>query len=324
MIITITGIQGSSAPLEPNATPTAMITAFLKYLRNEKGLSPLTVEAYGRDLRQWEQWATDAGRHELKPETTTLSDLRLWIASLAREGASPRTLRRKFQSLRSFFHYMMLRHGLAENPAMDLQLPKTGHDLPVYVRREETESMIDTEETDSEADDFASVRNSLILEMLYCTGIRCSELTGLLDRNVDAVKGELKVLGKRNKERIVPFGAELSDMIARYRRLRDAACGATDTFFVRPDGRPLYRKLVYNLVHGAMERNGVHAARLSPHVMRHSFATDLLNSGADITSVQQLLGHSSLSTTQVYTHISFSELKKNYQLAHPRAQNKGG
>lgn len=300
-----------------------MITKFLKYLLSEQGLSPLTVEAYGRDLRQWADYATGGGRYELRPETASLNDLRLWLADVSRKGASPRTIRRKVQSLRGFFNYLMRFHGLSDNPAAELTAPRAPRNLPVYVRTEETMAMLDAEESCGDGS-FESARNLLIIDLLYSTGLRCSELIGLRDCHVDTVKRELKVVGKRNKERIVPFGYELSEMIDRYRSLRDEAVGFTTEFlFVRQDGRPLYRKMVYNVVHGAMEGR-VHASRLSPHVLRHSFATDMLNSGAELTSVQQLLGHSSLSTTQVYTHISFRELKQNYQLAHPRAQNKGG
>lgn len=300
-----------------------MIDDFIRYIRTEQGLAPLTVDAYRRDLKQWVDYATSNGRYELRPESTTISDLRLWIARRAAQGDSPRTLRRKIQTLRAFFHFLMRFRGLRTNPAAEITAPKLPQRLPVYIRQEETNAMIDSEEA-SCGDDFEATRNALILDMLYSTGLRCSELIGLKDSDVDTVKGELKVLGKRNKERIVPFGADLSDMITRYRALRaDGISGSATEFFVRSNGEPLYRKMVYNIVHAAMEGR-VHASRMSPHVLRHSFATDMLNSGAGITAVQQLLGHASLSTTQVYTHISFSELKQNYQLAHPRAQNKGG
>ena len=304
-----------------------MIDQFLRYITTELQLSQLTVEAYRRDLRQWEEFATDSGRYALEPQTTTVSDLRLWIASLSRQGDTPRTIRRKVQSLRSFFRFMMRRHGLADNPAAELQLPKMAKTLPVYVRPEETAAMIDRR---IDEQDFTEVRNRLILDMFYTCGLRCSELMTLEDRNVDAAAGELKVHGKRNKDRIVPFGTELSEMIKEYRSLRDhdigtAADAPSDApFFVRPNGLPLYRKAIYNIVHDEMTASDVHAARRSPHVLRHSFATDMLNSGADLTAVQQFLGHASLSATQIYTHISYRDLKQNYQLAHPRAQKKGG
>ena len=267
-----------------------MIDSFLRHIRNELSLSDNTVAAYRRDLRQWADFATDHGRHALEPQSTTLSDLRLWTASLARAGESPRTIRRKIQSLRAFFRYMMKCHGMTQNPAIGLPLPKTPRTLPVYSRTEETQAMIDAP---IDEEDFTEVRNRLILDMFYSTGIRCS-------------------------------GPELTDMINRYRQLRDKTTGtAVETFFTRDDGRPMYRKQVYNVVHQAMSES-THAARKSPHVLRHSFATDMLNSGADLTSVQQLLGHKSLSATQVYTHISYRDLKNYYQLAHPRAQKKGG
>ena len=297
-----------------------MIDAFLTYLRNELNMSVNTIDAYRNDLKQWHEFVTSGGRYPFMPADTRVSDLREWIASVARSGCSQRTVRRKVQSLRAFFRYMMRFHGLAVNPASELTLARLPKDLPVYVKPEETGALLD-EELDT--DDFVAVRDRLIIDMLYSTGIRCQELIDLLDVNVDVAKGELKVRGKRNKERIVPFGPELQEMITLYRRLRDGYVSRADEFFVRPTGEPLYRKLVYNVVHDAMAGT-VHASRLSPHVLRHSFATDMLNNGADLSAVQQLLGHTSLATTQIYTHITYRDLKLNYQHAHPRALKKGG
>ncbi len=213
-----------------------MIEAFLKYITSELQLSDCTVEAYRSDLQQWISFATADGRHDLRPETTSTSDLRLWIASVARNGASPRTIRRKIQSLRAFFRFLMRYHGLSFNPAMDIQPPKIAKELPVYVRPEEMNALLDAENDPS---DFESTRNRLIIDMFYSTGLRCSELMNLLDTNVDEKKGELKVHGKRNKDRIVPFGPELTDMITRYRNLRQqqTGCASSLTFFVRPDSR---------------------------------------------------------------------------------------
>lgn len=305
-----------------------MIEEFLKYILAEQALAPLTVDAYRRDLQQWADYATAGGRHELRPETTSVTDLRLWVATLARDGLSASSVRRKIQSLRAFFRFMMKVHGMKENPAAELTPPRAPRRLPVSVRRAETMAMIDNAEKNADEAEpqnaFIARRNSLILDMLYTCGLRCSELTGLKDSAVDTVKGELKVLGKRNKERIVPFGTELSEQIEMYRTARgELGEVLPDTLFISAKSRPLSRKSVYNIVHRAMA-DSVHASRMSPHVLRHSFATDLLNDGADLTSVQQLLGHNSLSTTQIYTHISFRELKQNYQQAHPRAQKKGG
>ena len=171
--------------------------------------------------------------------------------------------------------------------------------------------------------DFTAVRDRLVVMMLYETGIRRAELIGLKDCNVDTAKCEIKVHGKRDKDRIVPFGAELKEWIDAYRVLRDTECRGNETFFVRPDGKPLYSTLVYRIVHEALIEAGG-CSKFSPHVLRHSFASALLNNGAQLMSVKELLGHESLASTQVYTHITFSELKDNYKHAHPRALKKGG
>ncbi len=299
------------------ATPHRLLDEFIAYLRHELRSSDNTVEAYRRDLTQWYDAETDAGRRDFRPAEVTASDLRLWLLAVARAGDSPRTVRRKVQSIRAFYRWMMRKGLAAFNPAAAVALPKLEKPLPVYVRPEETEAMLDADLNDA---DFRQVRDRLILDMLYSTGIRCSELMTLADSAVDTVKGELKVRGKRNKDRVIPFGSELADLIGRYRTLRRATAGtAAPEFFVRESGAPMYRKLIYNIVHQAMQGN-VNAARLSPHVLRHSFATDMLNNGARLNAVQQLLGHASLATTQVYTHITYRELKQNYSAAHPRAK----
>lgn len=297
-----------------------MIEEFLKYLRCELCKSENTIAAYRSDLMAWREFQTRGDIATFTPQSYSIAQLRAWVTHIAANGASPRTVRRKVGALRSFYNYLMRCHGCNENPANDLTLAKLPRELPVYVQPAQTAEMIDAPIDDS---DFEQVRNHLIIDMLYTTGMRCSELLELRDAAVDTARGELKVIGKRNKERIIPFGPELNRSITTYRELRKQ-CSGTDApqFFVRSDGRKLYRKLIYNVVHQAMLSEGVHAARLSPHVLRHSFATDMLNEGAQLNSVQQLLGHSSLATTQIYTHITYRELQHNYQLAHPRAQKK--
>lgn len=300
-----------------------MIDGFLTYIECELRLSTNTVAAYRRDLLQWREYVTRQGRLTFDPAALTVNHLRQWIAVRSSMGDTPRTVRRKAQSLRAFYTFLMRRHGLDNNPAAELTLAKLPKQLPVYARPEETAMMLDRAIDEQAVGDatYEEVRDNLIVNMLYATGMRCSELVELRDSAVDTRAGEIRVRGKRNKERIIPFGKELATIIDSYRTMRDAqAVPLEDRLFTRPDGRPLYRKLVYNVVHRAMEANGIHAQRLSPHVLRHSFATDMLNSGADLNSVQQLLGHSSLSTTQIYTHISYRDLQHNYQLAHPRAQ----
>ncbi len=293
----------------------------MTYIRWELNYSVHTVSAYKRDLLQWADYATGGKRKELNPLDVKHSDLRQWMAHLAMDGATANTVRRKAQSLRAFFRFLMIRHGLKENPAADLILPKQSKVLPAYIRPEETRHLLDEP---INRDDFIEMRNRLIMLMLYSTGMRSAELIALKDSDISLSRAELKVHGKRNKDRIIPFGIELAEMIDDYRQLRDKTTGKAQAFFVRASGEPLYRSLLYNIVHTTLKQAGAHAAKLSPHVLRHSFATDMLNNNANITSVQQLLGHQSLMATQVYTHITYRELKQNYQLAHPRALKKGG
>lgn len=297
-----------------------MISSFLAYTRCELNHSALTVSAYKRDLEQWAAFATGGHPERLDPMSVTTSDLRQWVARLAREGRSPRTVRRKIQALRALFGYLMRCHSLRSNPAADLDLARVDKPLPVFVRPDESRALLDAE---LDTTDFIAVRNRLVVDMLYSTGIRCSELTSLTDAGVDLARGEIKVMGKRSKERVVPFGPKLAELIELYRSLRDSTTGGpTEYFFTRPDGQPLYRRLAYTIVNE--ELGPTTARRKSPHVLRHSCATDLLNAGADLYSVQQLLGHASLATTQIYTHVSYREIQQNYQHAHPRALKKGG
>ena len=301
--------------------------AFYNYLRNEVARSPHTVTAYVRDLEDFRRFYREELRHaDDDPRRMLTADLRLWISSEASKGLKATSVSRKVHTLRSFFNYLVRHHGLAPNPAAALHGPKLPKALPKFIVEEESNMLIDELENDAmNFDDFITARDALIVNMLYSTGLRAAELVGLLDINVDTNRGELKVLGKRNKERIVPFGTELSNMIKRYRELRRHTVGRPaqgDAFFVRPDGRPVYYQLVYRVVNGSLASANVSSAKKSPHVLRHSFATDMLNHGAELTAIQKLLGHNSLATTQRYTHLSYRELQQNYQLAHPRAQKK--
>lgn len=298
-----------------------MISSFITYLQCELNYSTHTVDAYKRDLEEWARFATSGHIDELDAMSVTVSDLRLWIAALAQKGLSPLSLRRKVQSLRAFFRYLMRCHGATHNPAADLTMAKAPRPLPVYVRQNELETILDE---DPDYTQFDELRDRLIVLMFYTTGMRCSELTGLTTSDIDFNRGELKVLGKRNKERIIPFGSELANMMNAYLTLRKQTVPQPDTakeFFVRKNGKQIYRKLAYTAVHRTLAGR-TNATRQSPHTLRHSCASDLLNNGADLFSVQKLLGHQSLATTQIYTHITYRELKNNYELAHPRAHKK--
>lgn len=300
------------------------IDAFLTYIRCELNYSVHTISSYTCDLQQWAWYITKGSPESLQPEQVTTADLRLWVVWLAQQKCSNSTVRRKIQAVRAFYRFLMTQHGLKSNPASDLQLAKLSKPLPPYIRPADTAEMIDNLRDQAQGDDFTASRNALMLDMLYSTGIRCSELSGLLDVDVDTAKGELKVHGKRNKDRIVPFGQELASMIDSYRKIRERTVGPTTLMFVNRDKKPMSRSSIYYVVSKVMKTEGILTSQHGPHVLRHSFATDLLNNGADLAAVQQLLGHESIATTQVYTHITYRDLQSNYKLAHPRASKKGG
>ena len=298
-----------------------MIEGFLKYLRYELNYSVHTVLSYGNDLRQFAEFLTRGDSEQLRLDDVSVNDIREWMMSLSNAGDCQRTIRRKVQSVRALYKYMQRRGLIDSNPAAMVELAKLPKRLPSYVRSENINALLDQ---DIDLADFTAVRNKLMLMMFYETGIRRAELIGLSDVNVDASAMQIKVHGKRNKDRIVPFGSELLEWIVRYRELRSQQVAAVcDAFFVRPNGKALYPSLVYNVVHDALQAAGG-TDKFSPHVLRHSFASAMLNNGAQLNNVKELLGHESLAATQVYTHITFSELKDNYQSAHPRALEKGG
>ena len=296
-----------------------IIDKYLQYIKLELNLSEHTQVAYGNDLRQWEQFLTGGGE-QLDVASVTASDIRAWLLQLSGSGDSARTLRRKVQAVRSFYKWLMRNGTVVVNPAASVELARVPKRLPQLVREDSVDSLLDSKIDDT---DFEQVRNRLIVMMLYETGMRRAELIGLLDKNVDTAKGELKVHGKRDKDRIIPFGTELADWIEKYRSLRDDQALVGEHFFVRESGEPLYPMLVYRIVREALTEAGVTSKR-SPHVLRHTFATAMLNDGAALNSVKELLGHESLATTQIYTHVTFSELKNNYKLAHPKEKKKGG
>ncbi len=296
------------------------IDAFLTYLRCELNSSAHTVATYKNALTRFVEFITGGKPETFQPESVTGADARAWALSLSSRGLSGRTVRKMLTALSSFYTYLS-RQGLAKsNPASEVPLAKFAKELPVYVRQKEMEEVL--EEKPFTDGGFETTRDRLIVLMFYSTGMRRAELIGLRDADVDTSKGELKVLGKRNKERVIPFGSELREAIERYREARAGYTGQpfTEMFFVRrEEGLPIYPSLVERVVKRELTGHS-RASRLSPHTLRHSFATDMLNNGADLSAVQQLLGHQSLATTQVYTHITYRDLKQNYELAHPRAQ----
>lgn len=298
---------------------------FYNYIRCEAVRSPHTVTAYMGDIEEFRRFVEqELCKDPDDPSVIDVNDLRLWIASMSERGLKVTSISRRLQSLRSLFNYLIRHRGFTENPAASVRAPRRPKPLPVFLAPKDSADTLDEaiELSILDQDDFTTVRDALIMTMLYSTGMRASELIDLKDSAVDLGRGELKVHGKRNKERMIPFGSELAELIAHYRRLRAQTGTSADTFFVRANGLPLYYGLLYRVVRTKLESRGVNAPRKSPHVFRHSFATDMLNNGADLRAVQELLGHRSLATTQRYTHLTYRELQTNYQTAHPRALKK--
>lgn len=286
--------------------------SFLRYIRYEKNLSTHTVLSYKNDLFQFKEFLeTIAPGCEL--QQVTPEQVREWIAALSEDGMSARTVSRKISSLRAFYRYLMAQSVIAGSPVKEVRVPKVRKKLPVYLRRDTMDELLDDVEY---GDDFEGIRNKLIIEMFYNTGIRRAELIGLHDDDVRAE--EIKVTGKRNKQRLVPYGPELAALIADYRKARrEAGFAHTDYFFIKKDGDPLYPQLVYRVVKQALSQVCT-LEKKSPHVLRHTFASVMLNNGAGLNSVKELLGHHSLASTEVYTHITFEELKQSYNQASPK------
>jgi integrase/recombinase XerC len=252
------------------------------------------------------------------PESVSSTDVQRWILFLINSKKnSPRTIAPKISILKSFWRFMLLRGYAKKNPLLKIVLPKTKKPLPAFFKIKEMETVLDDSFMPN---DFEQTRNRLILALFYATGIRLSELLGIKDSDVYLNEGSLKVLGKRNKERIIPISKELCKDIERYIELRNESVELIDkNLFLRKNGEKLYPKLIYNVVRTKMSEVSSLQKR-SPHVLRHTFATAMLNNGADINAVKELLGHSSLAATQVYTHTNFKELHNIYKQAHPRAQ----
>ena len=297
-----------------------LIDSFLDYLRYERNYSNYTIEAYSKDLRQFEEYVKLNKESVFVPGDVDADLVRSWIVSLMDEKISPVSVNRKLSSLKSFFKFLMKQGSISVNPLRLITGPKTKKPLPYFVRDKEMELLLDGDGFD---EDFEGVRDRLILEMLYDTGIRRSELIGIQDSDVDFGAMQIRVTGKRNKQRLIPFAEGLKNLIQAYTEVRNREVGSeSGWFFVRKNGEQLSAGIVYTIVKKKLSEIPTLAKR-SPHVLRHSFATSMLNNGAELNAVKELLGHSSLASTSVYTHTTFEKLKKVYH-AHPRAKKEGG
>ncbi len=294
------------------------IDPFILYLKTEKRYSSHTVKAYENDLRQFDNFI----RKDLNIESPSVvigdRQVRQWIVHLLEKGISPRTVRRKISALSSLFNYMEKQDLLDTNPIVKVNLPKAGKALPGFIPEKSLDQLLDGA---GSGDKFKDVRDWLIIEMLYLTGIRRSELTGLNNRDVDILKLIIKVTGKGGKERNIPFGPAFAVKLSGYAAVREAEFGKAlpgDPFLVTNSNKRLYPEFVYRVVVRQLQLV-TSSGKRSPHILRHSFATHMLNRGADLNAIKELLGHANLNATQVYTHNSFEKLKKVYKQAHPRA-----
>jgi integrase/recombinase XerC len=287
---------------------------FLSYLRFEKRYSPHTVASYDNDLKQYHIFCQQAGDDGFAMDS---SMIRMWIVSLLEKGDTPRTVNRKLSSLKTFSRYLIREGIISVNPLNKVLKPKMSKRIPAFVDESKLNDFLDTYEF---GDDFQGIRNQLIIELLYQTGMRRSELIGLKTSSVNFVESQIKVLGKRNKERLIPVNNDLHKRLKEFMILREKTFPGhlNDSLLLTAKGQVIYPKMVYRIITGFLNQVTT-LDKKSPHVLRHSFATHLLNRGADLNAIKELLGHANLSATQVYTHNTFEKLKDIYKQAHPRA-----
>jgi len=291
------------------------IESFLKYLQFERNYSPRTIRSYGDSLLTFERFFK---KNEETAEWNTVDSdvIRNWVMEMTDSGAQPTTVNRNLSALRSFFSYLMRIRAVEVNPATKVKGPKKAKPLPYFLKESETDRLMDSALYPA---DFIGLRDRTILTLFYETGIRLSELEGLNCTDVDLISSQLKVTGKRNKQRIVPFGPELKSLLEQYQAERESQCEPTEcALFINGKGQRLNKGSIEQLTHKYLSMVTTIKKR-SPHVLRHTFATQILNHDGNLEAVKELLGHESVATTEIYTHTTFEELKKIYKQAHPRS-----
>ena len=284
---------------------------FITYLSSEKRFSEHTIKSYATDLKQFTSFLSSEFQIIDEINEISFQIIRTWIASLLEKGINPRSVNRKISTLKTYFKFLIREGELVENPMMKVVAPKSKKRLPVFIEEDQIASLLNEVQFE---EGFVGQRNKLIIELFYFTGIRLSELINIKISDVDFNNQSIKVLGKRNKERIIPLSSNfLNDL-----NLFIKANKQNKYLFTNLEGDKLYNKLVYRLVNKYIgEISSVN--KKSPHILRHTFATHMLNNGADINAIKELLGHANLSATQVYTHNTIEKLKTVYKQAHPRA-----
>ena len=293
-----------------------MLEQFLQHLAHEKRLSPHTLTAYGKDLEQFAEFL-EKTYHLKDLDKADFRMIRGWAVSLVEAELHHRSVNRKLATLRSFYGYLLRCKVISINPTLRVSALKTDKPLPQFVEEKNLQLMF---EEVIFADDFEGVRDRLVMELLYGTGMRLAELLSLTDNDLNFYDQTLKVLGKRNKERIVPIYKGLADLIKHYQNIKRENFPTIDTkvLILTNKGEPAYSVLIQRIVKKYLSAV-TSLQKRSPHILRHTFATHLLNNGADLNSIKDLLGHSSLAATQVYTHNTIEKLKKIYKQAHPKA-----
>ena len=286
--------------------------SFIQYLEFEKRFSKHTLVAYSNDITQFFKFLETS--YEIKTiEEINHTIVRSWIVSLMEQKITPRSVNRKITTLKSFYKYLLRQQLVTENPMLKIQSPKTSKRLPVFVEKEKMDLLLDIVDFGKDAD---GVRNKLIIEIFYATGMRLSELINLKQANIDLYSFQMKVLGKRNKERIIPFNREIKNAIQEYIKTKKNL--PNEHLFENKKGNKLTPETVYAIVREYLSLVTT-IDKKSPHVLRHTFATHMLNNGADLNAIKELLGHANLSATQIYTHNTVEKLKNIHKQAHPKA-----
>lgn len=294
-----------------------MVEEFLRYLKYERNLSQLTVDSYGKDLEMFLDYCKS---HEepVSLESVDSDVVRGWIEAMMDSGNKATSVNRRLSALRSLYRFALRRKLVTKDPCYGILGPKKAKPVPHFMREKEMKQLLDGDGMWNE-DNFNDVRARTIINMFYNTGMRLAELIGLDNRDVDFVNKQVSVLGKRNKQRIIPLGDKMLDELRHYVGMRNEAVDrCSDALFVNNDGERISRAQVETIVKNGLSRVTTQKKK-SPHVLRHTFATAMLNNDAEIESVRLLLGHAGLNATEIYTHVTFEQLRKAYDKAHPRA-----
>ena len=292
-----------------------LIKDFDAYLRFEKRFSIHTSDAYASDLKQFQNYLFI--QYNINSiEAIDFQIIRSWVVDLLENQKTPRSVNRKISSLKTFYKFLIRNGKVIKNPMIKIISPKTSKKLPVYV---EQEKMLMLFEKTNFEDSFNGIRDKTILELFYATGMRLTELCNIKIQDLDIYNSQIKVLGKRNKERIIPLTNNLKSVLIKYIDMRSQITeNQNDFLFVTEKGKKIYQKLAYRIVNYYLSMVTT-ISKKSPHVLRHTFATHMLNNGAELNAIKEILGHANLSATQVYTHNTVEKLKKVYKQAHPRA-----